>query len=163
MPRTTHKLSNAAIAGINRVGRYADGGGLYLQVSRYGTKAWIFRYMRNLKTRSMGLGSLSSVSIDAARERARASRALLAYGVDPLSLSKEGKRMDEVTQSPLQKFLRRQEVVAVTGLPTSTIYEQMSKGLFPKPVRLSPRLVGWLQSDIAKWQQDRIAERDARG
>ena len=63
---------------------------------------------------------------------------------------------------PLQKFLRRREVERVSGLPRSTIYEMMARGDFPKPVRLSPRLVGWLETEILTWQSARIAERDAR-
>jgi prophage regulatory protein len=32
--------------------------------------------------------------------------------------------------------------------------------MFPKQVRLSPRAVGWIESEIQKWQEARIAERD---
>ena len=42
----------------------------------------------------------------------------------------------------MQKFLRRADVEAATGLPTSTLYELMGRGEFPKPLRLSPRRVG---------------------
>jgi predicted DNA-binding transcriptional regulator AlpA len=38
----------------------------------------------------------------------------------------------------------------------------MDKGLFPKPVKLSPRIVAWSAAEIAAWQAERIAERDAR-
>jgi prophage regulatory protein len=37
----------------------------------------------------------------------------------------------------------------------------VSRGVFPKQVRLSPRAVGWIESEILEWQQARIAERDA--
>ena len=60
----------------------------------------------------------------------------------------------------VQKFLRRSEVEARTGIPTSTIYEMMAKGEFPRPVRLSPRIVGWIESEIVDWQNKRIAARD---
>jgi prophage regulatory protein len=56
-------------------------------------------------------------------------------------------------------FLRITEVERVTGLPRSTIYEMVSKGLFPKQVRLSPRAVGWIESEIREWQEARIAAR----
>ena len=46
------------------------------------------------------------------------------------------------------------------GTYRATIYEMVSKGTFPKQVRLSPRAVGWIKSEILKWQQARIAERD---
>ena len=60
-----------------------------------------------------------------------------------------------------QTFLRIADVCRVTGLPRATIYEMVSKGIFPKQVRLSPRAVGWIESEILEWQQARIAERNA--
>ena len=57
-------------------------------------------------------------------------------------------------------FLRIGEVCRVTGLPQSTIYEMATRGAFPKQVRLSPRAVGWIESEILDWQRARIAERD---
>lgn len=60
----------------------------------------------------------------------------------------------------VQRFLRRREVVNVTGLPTSTIYEKIASGAFPRPVQISPRRVAWLETEIAEWQEQRIAERD---
>lgn len=60
----------------------------------------------------------------------------------------------------LQKFLRRSDVQDLTGLPVSTLYEMMDRGEFPRPIRLSPRTVAWLEKDIAEWQAERVAQRD---
>lgn len=35
-----------------------------------------------------------------------------------------------------------------TGLKKTTIYKLIKEGKFPKPINLSGRAVGWLQSDI---------------
>ncbi|WP_095203211.1 helix-turn-helix transcriptional regulator [Mesorhizobium carmichaelinearum] len=59
-----------------------------------------------------------------------------------------------------QRFLRRRDVQALTGLPTSTLYQMMSNGDFPRPIRLSPRIVGWISKEVADWQKARIAARD---
>lgn len=60
-----------------------------------------------------------------------------------------------------KRFLRRREVTAKTALPTSTIYERMSAGMFPKPVHLSPRIVVWLEEEIDAWMDAQIvAERE---
>lgn len=59
-----------------------------------------------------------------------------------------------------EKFLRRDEVSRTTGLPVSTIYQQMGLAKFPRPVRISPRLVAWRESEILEWQEERIAERE---
>ena len=58
-------------------------------------------------------------------------------------------------------FLRRKQVEARTGLSRSTIYLHIKKGVFPKPVPLGPRAVGWLESDIGDWIAERLkAARD---
>jgi prophage regulatory protein len=61
----------------------------------------------------------------------------------------------------IQNFLRIREVSRVTGLPRATIYEMAAKGTFPRQVRLSPRAVGWVESEILDWQRSKIALRDA--
>ena len=48
----------------------------------------------------------------------------------------------------------------VTGLPRSTIYDRMSEGTFPKPVKIGPQAVGWLEDEIAAWVEAKISERD---
>ncbi|TPM33889.1 AlpA family phage regulatory protein [Mesorhizobium sp. B2-2-2] len=60
----------------------------------------------------------------------------------------------------VQTILRRDEVERATGLPRSTIYAKIASGDFPKPIQLSARAVGWLESDIAAWQKTRIEARD---
>ena len=62
----------------------------------------------------------------------------------------------------IETFLRISDVSRVTGLPRATIYEMVSKGTFPKQVRLSPRAVGWIESEIQQWQEARIAAREER-
>ena len=64
--------------------RYCDGMGLWLQVSQYGTRAWVYRYNFAGKVREMGLGSIHAVPLGLARELAREQRALLLQGEDPI-------------------------------------------------------------------------------
>ena len=52
-------------------------------------------------------------------------------------------------------ILRRPDVERITGLSCSTIYDWMSRGHFPRPVRLGARSVGWLESDIVAWLDHR--------
>lgn len=56
----------------NPRGHYvADGDGLYLQVSKAGSKSWVFRFKRDGKARDMGLGSYPTVSLADARKAAQ--------------------------------------------------------------------------------------------
>jgi integrase len=89
MARETNKLSATKVAKLKAPGRYADGLGLYLQVSEFETKAWLFRYMRNGRARQMGLGALHTVSLAEARVRARTARQILLDGDDPIEIKRK--------------------------------------------------------------------------
>lgn len=65
-------------------GYYADGGGLYLQVSKSGTKSWLFCFTLAGKTREMGLGPLHAVSLAEARLNATECRKLLVQKINPI-------------------------------------------------------------------------------
>jgi integrase len=96
MARTIHRLSTVRVNnaqpgkrpdGTPRARVYADGGGLYLQVTP-GTgrtsKSWIYRYASATGERFMGLGSLDTVSLAEAREKATECRRLRERGIDPI-------------------------------------------------------------------------------
>lgn len=80
----TNKLSALQVTKQAKPGRYGDGGGLWLQVSTFGTKAWIFRYTVAGKQRHMGLGPIGDVTLAEAREAARDARRMLREGIDPI-------------------------------------------------------------------------------
>jgi prophage regulatory protein len=54
-----------------------------------------------------------------------------------------------------ERILRRPDVEARTGLSRSTIYLMMSRGDFPKPIRLGQRAVGWPEVIISEWLHSR--------
>src|SRR5438874_1514303 len=58
--RAPGQLSALKVSRTREPGLYADGGGLYLQVTNADARSWIFRFMLNGRARSMGLGSLHS-------------------------------------------------------------------------------------------------------
>jgi len=53
-------------------------------------------------------------------------------------------------------ILRLPNVKASTGLSRSTIYLRISQGIFPKPVKLGGRAVGWVQAEIEEWLRQQI-------
>lgn len=62
---TTLQIKNA------KPGYHSDGSGLYLQVTKSGSKSWIFRYQIKGRRREMGLGSAIGISVADARADAR--------------------------------------------------------------------------------------------
>lgn len=48
-------------------------------------------------------------------------------------------------------ILRLPCVKARTGLSRSTIYHRIAQGMFPKPVNLGVRAVGWIEAEIDAW------------
>ena len=63
-----------------------------------------------------------------------------------------------MTTTP-RRFLRLRAVRELVGLPTSTIYDEMSRGRFPRSIPLGPRCVAWDADEIAEWQEARRAAR----
>lgn len=54
------------------------------------------------------------------------------------------------------KILRLPEVMKCTGLARSTIYKMVAAKNFPVQIALGAKSVGWLETDIQNWIQDRI-------
>lgn len=88
MARPLNRLSARQVATLG-AGLHADGGGLYLQVSKTGSRSWIFRYRLNGRLRDMGLGSARDISLQEARQEAAAARGKRALGIDPLTARSE--------------------------------------------------------------------------
>jgi prophage regulatory protein len=61
----------------------------------------------------------------------------------------------------IRKILRLPQVEEVTGDSRSTIYKRISEGEFPKPVKLGAKSVGWVEEEVAAYNEARIAARDA--
>ena len=54
------------------------------------------------------------------------------------------------------RVLRLPEVISVTGLGRSMIYQMEADQRFPKRVRIGTRAVGWLEGEVRAWLQKRI-------
>ena len=83
--------SAKSVEAIKEVGYHNCAQGLYLQVSKQGTKSWLYRYTSPLtKTRrEMGLGSFNFVSLAQARQYAMDGKRLVINGKDPIEERKK--------------------------------------------------------------------------
>ena len=49
------------------------------------------------------------------------------------------------------RLLRITDVMAITGLSRSVIYQKAKQGTFPTPRQLGPRAVAWRSDEIDAW------------
>jgi prophage regulatory protein len=59
------------------------------------------------------------------------------------------------------RVLRRRATEVKCGLSKTVLYDKLKKASFPKPVKLGPKSVGWLESELDQWIEARIRERDS--
>ena len=57
-----------------------------------------------------------------------------------------------------QRLIRLPEVRAMVGLGTTSIYDKIKKGNFPKQVKLG-RLSGWVEAEVQEWINRQIGAR----
>jgi len=93
--RKWKQLDTKTVAALKRIGRHADGNGLYLSISRDGSKKWVLMYAREGRRREAGLGSARSVTLAEARGKAAEYRSLLTKGIDPLDAKKAAREAVE--------------------------------------------------------------------
>ncbi len=81
-------LTTRKVDTLKAPGMYGDGAGLYLRIGPTGAKSWILRTTVYGKRRSLGLGSVSLVTLAEARDKARTLRKVAREGGDPDTLRK---------------------------------------------------------------------------
>lgn len=127
MPRMTKPLSALEVKRLTSPGLHAAGEvpGLYLQVTRAGTRSWLLRYATGEKRqarsgkaynvrRDMGLGSYPAVSLAQAREKARQVHEKLDGGIDPVMERKAADQARRANELARLSFAEASaEVVAI--------------------------------------------------
>ena len=54
------------------------------------------------------------------------------------------------------KLLRLRDVIKMTSLTRTTIYNYMSEGKFPKNIHLGPKISVWIEREIQEWINSKI-------
>jgi prophage regulatory protein len=55
------------------------------------------------------------------------------------------------------------KVLEVTGLGRSSLYSMVGAGTFPQPIKLTPRAVGWIDTEVQEWITSQAAKRALEG
>lgn len=92
MPRVLNRLSARGAAALG-VGKFNDGGGLWLVKTDAAAGKWILRFTIHGRRREMGLGPFPVVSLAEARRSAEEGRSKVRRGVDPIR-DRERKRRE---------------------------------------------------------------------
>lgn len=91
MPLTDAACKNATCDPAKAQSRYADGGGLYLEVRAHGGKYWFWKYRFHGKEKRLALGVYPTVPLKRARADRDSARTLLKDGTDPAQQRQEDK------------------------------------------------------------------------
>lgn len=85
------KLTDAHVRNLTTPGKHADGGGLYLELTKAGGRYWRMKYRFGGKEKRLAFGVYPGVGLKAARELASTAHKLLKGGSDPGELRKAEK------------------------------------------------------------------------
>ena len=94
--------------------RVADGGGLFIEVRKRGSKLWRFAYRFDDKQKMLALGSYPETSLAKAREKRLEAKGLLQDGIDPgakMQADREERRalLEDTFSALAGEFLARLE------------------------------------------------------
>ncbi|QJI31239.1 AlpA family phage regulatory protein [Pseudomonas sp. ADAK18] len=76
--------------------------------------------------------------------------------------------MTNSTSVPYPRILRLKQLSERIGLGRSTIYDRMDAqsprydATFPKPIKLGAAAIGWIDSEITTWIEQRMSVKEAR-
>ena len=90
---TDAQCRNAICPADRKQARFADSGGMYLQVSPAGSKRWFLKYRVGGIEKRLALGSYPAVSLTAARKAREAAKLNKSEGRDPIQVRKVEKLM----------------------------------------------------------------------
>lgn len=114
MATKKNALTVKAVQNLKEPGKYLDGVGLYLQITKAGVKSWIYRYDLNKKRREMGLGGISLLSLSEAREACTDQRKVLKQGIDPIEHRAAQQAAEELARLEAQQQQTQDERQSIT-------------------------------------------------
>lgn len=90
-------------------------------------------------------------------------KAMLRAVTDELGAARSAARPTKSTEGQEgsgEHLLRLRQVEARVGLKKTAIYQRISAGTFPAPVKLSPKAARWSSSEIEAWLRRAVSNDD---
>lgn len=131
----TNKLTEVKIKNIKpngKIERYADGGGLYLEVSVAGGKHWRMKYRVDGKEKRLSFGPWPAVSLQEARDKRDDAKRMLRESRDPGVEKKKAKAEREAPtfQDIALEFVEKQREVWAPS-HTRTVEGRLKLDVYP--------------------------------
>jgi len=115
--------------------RFADAGGLYLEVSPGGSKRWFLKYRKEGKEMRLALGSYPVVSLANARVKQSEAKALKHKGLDPIHAKQISKlkatRQSDDTFEAIAREWHSKQISNWSEVHAKTVMRRMERDLFP--------------------------------
>ncbi|MHA6718679.1 tyrosine-type recombinase/integrase [Sphingomonas sp. RS6] len=141
------KLTALKIRSLAEPGRYADGDGLFLDVTGKGTGRWILRIQSNGRRREIGLGSLKTVSLSDARDAAFVMRKKIAQGIDPVAERKQERQVIPTFRRAAEMVHEEHEKAWKNGKHQNQWIATLKTYAFPK---MGDRLVSEIEGPLIR-------------
>ena len=132
---TEAKCKSAICPPDKKQARFADSGGMYLQVSPAGSKRWFLKYRVGGKEKQLALGSYPDVSLKSARLARDAAKLQKSEGTDPVQVRKLEKlkatRNTEDTFKAIALEWYGRQAPQWSGSHALRMLRQLERDLFP--------------------------------
>ena len=132
---TDRKCKNAKCPPGKSRARFADAGGLYLEVSPAGSKRWFLKYRKEGKEMRLALGGYPAVSLANARLKQSEAKALKHKGMDPVHAKQVGKllaiRQADDTFEAIAREWHSKQISNWSEVHAKTVMRRMERDLFP--------------------------------
>ena len=115
--------------------RFADAGGLYLEVSASGSKRWFLKYRKDGKETRLALGGYPEVSLADARQKRGEAKALKSKGVDPINAKQleklKASRQADDTFEAIAREWHSKQTSNWSLVHSKTVIRRLERDLFP--------------------------------
>ena len=118
-----------------RRARFADAGGLYLEVALSGSKRWFLKYRKEGKETRLALGGYPEVSLADARHKRGVAKALKSKGIDPVNAKQIEKlktsRQAEYSFEIVAREWHSKQATNWSEMHGKTVIRRLERDLFP--------------------------------
>ncbi|HZF27212.1 MAG TPA: AlpA family phage regulatory protein [Steroidobacteraceae bacterium] len=109
----------------------------------------------SFRSQLAGISAAARFSNNPEKPLARQGEAALATSGGARHFDKSRRDRASPRTGPI-RMLRLAQVIAVTGLGKTKIYELQAEGTFPMRVKLTAHSVAWIEEDVQTWLARRV-------